>query len=171
MKIKKNCKMTAMLFALIMVFNFTTLNLLAEVGVPETITITSLNKNMPNLSLDVNAANVDILQIKMIMTPNIYSRTGTCTYSSIETVAIGTKVALSCLTDGAFIIYSINDGVDAEYNPSEQITLDTLPASIKAYAEKNGQKGNISTFNYTLNVPGEGKTLANASAAEKVEQN
>ena len=154
MKIKSIRKMTAIIFALLMVFNFNTLNLQAEVGALETI-----------------AANEDILQIRMIMTPNIHSHTEICTYSSMETVAIGTKVALSCLTDGAFIIYSINEGEDAEYNPSEQITLDTLPASIKAYAEKNGQKGNISTFNYTLNVPGEGKTLANASAAEKVEQN
>lgn len=81
-----------------------------------------------------------------------------------STVAIGTKIALSCLTDGAIIMYSINEGEYAEYNPTEKITLDTLPASLKAYAEKEGQKGDISTFNYTIKELAVEKTIAEARA-------
>jgi predicted extracellular nuclease len=64
-------------------------------------------------------------------------------------VAIGTRVSLSCTTEGAVIMYSINEGEDVVYNNTEQITLDVLPASINAYATKDGQSGAISTFNYT----------------------
>lgn len=64
-------------------------------------------------------------------------------------VAIGTRVSLSCTTEGAVIMYSINEGEDVVYNNTEQITLDALPVSINAYATKDGQSGAISTFNYT----------------------
>ncbi|MDF2533598.1 MAG: hypothetical protein K0Q65_3179, partial [Clostridia bacterium] len=64
-------------------------------------------------------------------------------------VAVGTRVSLSCTTEGAVIMYSINEGEDVVYNNTEQITLDVLPASINAYATKDGQSGAISTFNYT----------------------
>jgi hypothetical protein len=65
-------------------------------------------------------------------------------------VNLGSKVALSCVTEGANIMYSLNDSEFAQYDPSTQITLTTLPTTIKAYGIKAGLTNSvISTFNYT----------------------
>ncbi|HYE09375.1 MAG TPA: lamin tail domain-containing protein, partial [Patescibacteria group bacterium] len=67
-------------------------------------------------------------------------------------VGIGTKVALECATEGATIMFATGDVVNlefVEYVSGEQITLNSLPASIKAYATKDGQNGDMATFNYT----------------------
>ncbi|MDF2530696.1 MAG: hypothetical protein K0Q65_277 [Clostridia bacterium] len=79
-------------------------------------------------------------------------------------VAIGTKVALECATEGATIRFATDDVVYIEYDPAEQITLDSLPLSIKAYAEKEGETSDISTFNYTLISTNEEMTIAEAKA-------
>lgn len=65
-------------------------------------------------------------------------------------VAIGTKVALSCETEGAVIMYSVNDGEFAAYDSAVQIELASLPATIKAYGTKEGlTNSETSTFDYT----------------------
>ncbi|SKA94002.1 Predicted metal-dependent phosphoesterase TrpH, contains PHP domain [Caloramator quimbayensis] len=71
-------------------------------------------------------------------------------------VALGSKVSLYCETEGATIMYSINDSEFIPYNQEEQITLKTLPATIKAYGIKDGLNNSvISTFSYI-----QGKTAA-----------
>lgn len=71
-------------------------------------------------------------------------------------IALGSKVALYCATEGATIMYSINDSEFTAYNPETQITITTLPATIKAYGMKEGMNNSVvSTFNYT-----QGKTLS-----------
>ncbi len=65
-------------------------------------------------------------------------------------VALGSKVALTCETEGATIMYSVNDSEFAVYNQAAQIVLTSLPAEIKAYGTKEGfTNSETSTFNYT----------------------
>lgn len=65
-------------------------------------------------------------------------------------VTSGAKVSLTCETDGADIMYSLNGSEFVQYDPSEQITLATLPSTIKAYGTKAGMTdGAVSTFSYT----------------------
>lgn len=71
-------------------------------------------------------------------------------------VALGSKVALNCETQGAVIMYSINNSEFTIYNPESQITIVSLPAVIKAYGTKDGLTNSVtSTFSYT-----QGKTSA-----------
>lgn len=70
------------------------------------------------------------------------------TPSNVNAVLANGKVTLSCVDDRAFIMYSINEGEYKEYSPSEKIMLGTSPICIKAYAEVDGQSGDITTFNY-----------------------
>lgn len=65
-------------------------------------------------------------------------------------VAAGSKVALSCDTEGATIMYSFNDGAYAPYDPVAQVTLETLPVTLKAYGTKSGMTdGAIASWNFT----------------------
>lgn len=65
-------------------------------------------------------------------------------------VALGSKVALSCETEGAVIMYSVNEGEFAAYDEAAQIVLASLPATIKAYGTKEGlTNSETSTFTYT----------------------
>ncbi|MBZ4664130.1 MAG: cell wall binding protein [Caloramator sp.] len=74
----------------------------------------------------------------------------TATPESGSEVALNSKVALSCETEGATIMYSINDGEFIQYDQQNKITLTQLPITIKAYAVKEGMKNSItSTFTYT----------------------
>ena len=72
-------------------------------------------------------------------------------------IAPGDTVTLSTTTSGATIQYSINDGAYQTYTTPFAIT--TLPATVKAYAEKDGVTGSTATFNYTQTAPG-GPTIA-----------
>ncbi len=70
--------------------------------------------------------------------------------ASVESgeVAKGTKVTLSCATEGATIMYSVNDGESVEYTEAIVVDEDT---TIKAYAVKNGAANSaVSTFTYTV---------------------
>lgn len=65
-------------------------------------------------------------------------------------VAAGSKAALTCATEGAAIMYSVNGGAYAQYDPAAQITLDTLPMTITAYGAKEGMTdGPASAWEFT----------------------
>ena len=144
------------------------------------ITGTGLSNYMPTISLPSDAANVDNLLIRFIMTSNISSRAGTSTYPATETVQsggtsninnivvsgkiigavtaspdsgavpTGTKVSLTCETEGTSIMYSVNGSEYALYDPNEQVTLSTLPATLNAYSIKDGKQfAPVLTYNYT----------------------
>lgn len=65
---------------------------------------------------------------------------------------IGTKVSLSCATEGATIQYSTDNGATwINYNSDSKITLDILPITIITRAIMNGCKDSeLTTCNYTL---------------------
>ncbi|EYE89663.1 nucleotide-binding protein [Fervidicella metallireducens AeB] len=122
------------------------------------------------MTSNASSSSTTVLEVAPTGTSNInnISVTGT-PVSNAETVAgieaspesgneiaLGSKVALYCATEGATIMYSINDSEFTPYNPETQITLTTLPATIKAYGMKEGLNNSVvSTFNYT-----QGKTLS-----------
>lgn len=65
-------------------------------------------------------------------------------------VAAGSKVVLSCVTEGAAIMYSVNGADYAQYDPALQITLDSLPATVSAYGVKEGMAdGPAATWEFT----------------------
>jgi|GEM_PF-5053584 len=59
-----------------------------------------------------------------------------------------TEVVLSCMDKDAKIMYSINEDEYKEYDAYEKIILEQSPATVKAYAVKDGQTGNISVYYY-----------------------
>ncbi|WP_455714920.1 CehA/McbA family metallohydrolase, partial [Anaerosporobacter sp.] len=65
---------------------------------------------------------------------------------------IGTKVQLTCATDGATIKYSMDNGTTwLNYNPDEKISLDVLPATLLTKAVLEGCKDSeTTTCSYTL---------------------
>lgn len=86
-------------------------------------------------------------------------------------VPLNSKVALTCETDGAAIMYSVNDSPNFQYNPDQQITLDTLPATIKAYGTREGlTDGAASTFNYTQAQAAAVKASPNSGAVDLNQQ-
>lgn len=95
----------------------------------------------------------NINNIVVIGTPVVNAETVEGISASLESgaeVALNSKVALYCETEGATIMYSINDSEFMTYNPDTQIILTTLPATIKAYGTKEGMKNSVvSTFVYT----------------------
>jgi hypothetical protein len=127
---------------------------------------TLLNFMAAPLSLPAETANAGNVLLRFIMTSNTSSGgatvgsggtsninniviTGTPIQSTVVVgevtadaaggaVAAGSKVSLSCATDGASIMYSVNSGEYVQYDPASQITLDTLPATITAYGKKDG---------------------------------
>ncbi len=63
-------------------------------------------------------------------------------------VELGTEVELSTKTEGAKIIYTLNGSAETEYTGA--VKLDELPATIVAYATKDGFDNSASaTFTYT----------------------
>lgn len=61
-------------------------------------------------------------------------------------VDVGSMAALSCVTDGATIMYSIDGGISYDlYDPASQISLDNLPIIIQAYATKSGMTDSASS--------------------------
>lgn len=64
---------------------------------------------------------------------------------------IGTKVTLTCDTEGAVILYSVDNGVNwTTYDPAVGITLETLPVDISAKAVLTGCKDSeTSVFKFT----------------------
>ncbi|SFU74372.1 CehA/McbA family metallohydrolase [Butyrivibrio sp. INlla21] len=60
-------------------------------------------------------------------------------------VAEGTKIALSTRTEGADIYYSVNGGDEVKYDADAKVTLDELPAIIRAYATKDGMGNSITS--------------------------
>lgn len=143
------------------------------------ITSTTLSNFMPTLSLPLDAANVDNLLIRFILKDSVsvnnstIASGGTSQINNIlvtgtpisnastvggitaepengALVTLGSKVALTCETEGASIMYSINNSEFATYDPTQQITLTSLPVTIKAYGTKSGMTNSVtSTFNYT----------------------
>jgi hypothetical protein len=143
-----------------------------------TITGTTLSNYMPAVSLPAGAADAEKLLVRFIMTSNvsqggaIVGSGGTSNINNIlvtgtpvsnastvggitaapangAVVGIGSKVALTCDTEGAAIMYSLNNSEFAAYDPIAQVTLTTLPATLKAYGTKAGMTNSVtSTFNY-----------------------
>ncbi|MBQ8489600.1 MAG: CehA/McbA family metallohydrolase [Pseudobutyrivibrio sp.] len=65
-------------------------------------------------------------------------------------VAVGEKIALTSLTEGADVYYSVNGSEFAKYNPDEKVTLNELPATVQAYAVKEGLEKSITvSYMYT----------------------
>lgn len=65
-------------------------------------------------------------------------------------VALNSSIALTCSTEGAIIMYSLNDSAYIPYDPNLQIVLTSLPATLKAYGTKEGMNNSvISTFVYS----------------------
>lgn len=62
-------------------------------------------------------------------------------------VAEGEKLSLSTATEGADIYYAVNGGEFEKYDANEQVTLTKLPATVSAYATKEGLNNSI-TVNY-----------------------
>ena len=60
----------------------------------------------------------------------------------------GDLITLSATTTGAIIMYSVNEGAYQTY--TAPFALTTLPATVKAYAQKGSLSGSTVTFNYTL---------------------
>lgn len=86
-------------------------------------------------------------------------------------VPLNSKVALTCETDGAAIMYAINNSPYAQYDPAQQIVLTTLPAEIKAYGTKEGlTDGAASTFNYTQAQAAAVKASPNSGAVDLNQQ-
>lgn len=86
-------------------------------------------------------------------------------------VPLNSKVALTCETDGAVIMYSVNDSAYTQYDASCQITLAALPAAIKAYGTKEGlSDGAVSTFNYTQAQAAAVKASPNSGAVDLSQQ-
>lgn len=137
------------------------------------ITTTTLGNFMPTITLPADAADKQTLLVKFIMTSNVssgsgvISPTGTSNINNIivsgtpvtnlETVAgisispeggvvnLGSKVTLSCATEGSTIMYSINDAEFVQYDPANQVTLGTLPATVKAYGTKSGLTNSVTS--------------------------
>lgn len=65
-------------------------------------------------------------------------------------VAVGQKIDLASLTEGAEIYYSVNGGEFAKYDDNEKVTINELPATIQAYATKEGLEKSITvSYMYT----------------------
>lgn len=65
-------------------------------------------------------------------------------------IPAGTKIALSSGTEGADIYYSVNGKDEVKYDPDEQVTLDELPAIVRARGTKDGLEDSItSVYKYT----------------------
>ncbi|MBQ3772874.1 MAG: CehA/McbA family metallohydrolase, partial [Pseudobutyrivibrio sp.] len=69
---------------------------------------------------------------------------------SSSEVAIGQKIDLSSLTEGADIYYSVNGGEFVKYDENEKLTITELPATVQAYATKEGMEKSITvSYSYT----------------------
>lgn len=65
-------------------------------------------------------------------------------------VALGSEVALSSKTDGASIYYSLNGDEYKVYNEASKPVLKKLPATLTAYAAKEGKEDSVRiTYAYT----------------------
>ncbi|MBO5617487.1 MAG: CehA/McbA family metallohydrolase, partial [Pseudobutyrivibrio sp.] len=65
-------------------------------------------------------------------------------------VANGEKIALTSLTEGADVYYSVNGSEFTKYDSDEKVTLDELPATVQAYAVKDGLEKSITvSYMYT----------------------
>ncbi|SDB22653.1 Chitobiase/beta-hexosaminidase C-terminal domain-containing protein [Pseudobutyrivibrio sp. YE44] len=62
-------------------------------------------------------------------------------------VAVGDKITLTSDTEDAEIFYSVNGGKFTKYDAEEKVELKTLPATLSAYATKDGLNKSI-TVNY-----------------------
>lgn len=83
-------------------------------------------------------------------------------------VATGSKVALSCVTDGATIMYSVNGGDYAQYDPASQVALGTLPATLNAFGRKDGMNdGSVYTWNFTQAQAAEVKASPDGGPVKK----
>ena len=65
-------------------------------------------------------------------------------------ITAGSKIALSTKTEGADIYYSVNGEKEEKYDADKQITLDVLPAIIRAHATKEGLDKSVTcVYQYT----------------------
>lgn len=144
------------------------------------ITGTTLSYYMKqNVQLPEDAADVESLLVRFIMTSNkkidgsgevgsggasninniVFSGTpveNDSTVSAIKAtpsggeVLLGSTIDLTSETEGATIMYSINDNEFLEYNKEEKLTIKELPMTLKAYGKKEGLTTSVnSTWNFT----------------------
>ena len=89
----------------------------------------------------------------VVFTANPVISSDQCGYVTAEpeegAVMLGSEVTLSSATEGAEIRYSVNGGEEKVYDAANKPKLDTLPATISAYAVKDGFKNSIvRSFSY-----------------------
>lgn len=77
-------------------------------------------------------------------------RCGYVTAEPAETVvSLGSELTLTSSTEGAVIHYAINQGEEQIYDASNKPKIETLPATVTAYASKDGMKDSIKrSFSY-----------------------
>ena len=96
------------------------------------------------------ASNINNIVVSGTPVTNLETVAGISILPEGGVVNLGSKVALSCITEGSTIMYTINDGAFVQYDPTTQVTLDTLPATVKAYGTKNGLTNSVtSSRNFT----------------------
>lgn len=140
---------------------------------------TRLKNWMPDLTLPSEACNQATLKIRLILASNkslkdqdiasagvsninnVFIKGTPVTDESVvngvvaepasgSAVAIGKALSLSCATADATIIYKINGGDEQTYDSANKPILDVLPATVVAYATKDGMTDSASaTFQYT----------------------
>lgn len=83
----------------------------------------------------------------VVITANPVIDESVCSYVKATpdsgTVAVGETISLSTATENARIYYSLNEGEYTEYNAG--VKLDSLPATLVAYAVKDGLKNSSRT--------------------------
>lgn len=141
--------------------------------------ITTLSNWMSDLTLPAEASNQDTLKLRLIMTSNNALNTGEVANGGVaginnvfvygtpitdasvvngvvadpvsgSSVALRQEISLSCETTDAVIKYKINGGQEQIYDSTKKLKLDEFPATIVAYATKEGMSNSASTtFQYT----------------------
>ncbi|MDR0468920.1 MAG: CehA/McbA family metallohydrolase, partial [Peptococcaceae bacterium] len=97
------------------------------------------------MSGSTNWCNIDSVVFEG-KTPDVKARKVTASPAN-GSIALNSTVALTCATDNATIYYAIGDGAFQVY--SAPITMNILPATVRAYAAKEGlSASDESTFTY-----------------------
>jgi len=80
-------------------------------------------------------------------------------------IKAGQELTMSSETSGATIWYAINDEAFTQYDASSKPVLDTLPAAVTVYAEKEGLTSSLQyTYEYTQTKIGSVKASPNGGA-------
>lgn len=95
-----------------------------------------------------------INKVTVTYTLGVQTKCSTPKFSLSDGTYYGSKtIALTCSTEGAKIMYKVNDGAEAEY--TEPVSLSVAGTyAISAYATKDGlEKSETATANYTISDP------------------